>query len=59
MQRFGNSPVLKENFTKYHIGKDKASRQFFSIEVGKLLGPDNLLLEEEIMILIISSGVVG
>ena len=58
LQRFGNSPVVKERFTKYDIGKDKTSAQFFSIGVGKLLGPADLLLEKDLMILIISSGVV-
>ena len=38
--------------------KDKTSVQFFSIGVGKLLGPADLLLEKDLMILIISSGVV-
>ena len=55
LQRFGNSPVVKERFTKYDIGKDKASAQFFSIGVGKLLGPADLLLEKDLMILTISS----
>ena len=59
LQRFGNSPVVKERFTKYDIGKDKASAQFFSIGVGKLLGPADLLLEKDLMILIILSRVVG
>ena len=40
------------------MGKDKTSVQFFSIGVGKLLGPADLLLEKDLMILIISSGVV-
>ena len=35
------------------------SAQFFSIVVGKLLGPADLLLEKDSMILIISSGVTG
>ena len=48
-----------ERFTKYDIGKDKTSVQFFSIGVGKLLGPAESLLEKDLMILIISSGVVG
>ena len=63
LQRFGNSPVVKERFTKYDIGKDKTSAQFFSIGVGKLLGSVDLLLGciccYCLMILIMSSGVVG
>ena len=59
MQRFGNSRVVKERFTKYDIGKDKISAQFFSIGIGKLLGPADLLLEKDLMVLIVSSGVVG
>ena len=59
LQRFGNSLVVKERFTKYDIGKDKTSAQFFSIGVGKLLGPADLLLEKDLMILIILSRVVG
>ena len=59
LQRFGNSPIVKEIFTKYDFGKDKTSAQFFSIGVGKLLGLGDLLLEKHFMILIISSGVVG
>ena len=42
----------------YDIGKDKTA-QFFSIGVGKLLGPADLLLEKDLMILIILSRVVG
>ena len=49
---------MKKRFTKYHTGKDKTSAQFFSIGVGKLLGPADLLLEKDLMILIISSGLV-
>ena len=56
LQRFRNSPGVKERFTKYDIGKKKASAQFFSIGVGKLLRPADLLLEKDLMILIISSG---
>ena len=41
----------------YDIGKDKTA-QFFSIGVGKLLGPADLLLEKDLMILIILSRVV-
>ena len=59
LQRFGNSLVVKERITKYDTGKDKTSAQFFSISVGKLLGLADLLLEKDLMILIISSGVVG
>ena len=50
LQRFGNSRVVKERFTKYDIGKDKISAQFFSIGIGKLLGPDDLLLEKDLLI---------
>ena len=46
---------MKKRFTKYHTGKDKTSAQFFSIGVGKLLGPADLLLEKDLMILTISS----
>ena len=59
LQKFGKSPVAKERFTKYDIGKDKTSAKFFSIGVGKLLGPIHLLLEKDLMILIVSSEVVG
>ena len=59
LQRFGNSPVVKERSTKYDFGKDKTSAQCFSIGVGKLFGLGDLLLEKHFMILIISSGVVG
>ena len=59
LQRFGNSLVVKERFTKYDIGKDRTSAQFFSIGVGKLLGTAYLLLKNDLMILIVSSGVVG
>ena len=59
LQRFVNSLVVKERFTKYDIGKDRASAQFFSIGVGKLLGPADLLLKKDLMILIVLSGVVG
>ena len=45
-------------FTKYDIGKDKTA-QFFSIGVGKLLGPDDLLLEKDLMIVINSSEVLS
>ena len=45
LQGFGSCRVVKERFTKYKIGKDKTS-QFFSIGVGKLLRPDDLLLEK-------------
>ena len=57
--RIGNSVVVKERFTKYDIGRGKTSAHFFSRGVGNLLGPDNLLLEKDLMILIISSAVVG
>ena len=43
----------------YDIGKDKKSAQCFSIGVGKLLAPADFLLEKDLMILIISSGVIG
>ena len=59
LQRFWNSLVVKERFTKYDIGKDRTSAQFFSIGVGKLLWPAYLLLKNDLMILIVSSGVVG
>ena len=59
LQRFENSPIMKERFTKYDIEKDKTSGQFFSIGVGKLLRPADLLLEKDLMILIVLSGVVG
>ena len=50
---------MKKRFTKYHTGKDKTSAQFFSIGVGKLLGPADLLLEKDLTILTISLGVAG
>ena len=50
LQRFGNYLVVKERFTKYDIGKDKTSAQFFSTGVGKLLGLADLLLEKHLMI---------
>ena len=59
LQRFGNSPFVMERFTKYDIQKNKPSAQFFSIGVSKLLGPDDLLLEKDLMILVISSEAVG
>ena len=59
MQGYENYLVVKERFTKYDIGKDKTSAQFFSIGVDKLLGPDELLLEKDLMILVSLSGVVS
>ena len=59
LQRFGNSLVVKERFTKWDIGKGRTSAQFFSIGVGKLLEPADLLLKNDLMILIVPSGVVG
>ena len=59
LQRFGNLLIVKERFTKYDIEKDKTSGQFFSIGAGKLLGPADLLLEKDLMILMVLSGVVG
>ena len=55
----GNSLIVKESFTKYDIRKSKTSAQFFSIGVGKLLRLGDLFLEKDLMILIVSSGVVG
>ena len=40
------------------LGKTRISAQFFNIAVGKLSGPDDLLLQKYLMILIISSGVI-
>ena len=50
---------MKERFTKYDIEKDKTSGQFFSIGAGKLLRPADLLLEKDLVILIVLSGVDG
>lgn len=52
LQTFGNFWVLRERFTKYYVAADKTSTRFFNIVVGQLLGPDDLLLEEHLMILI-------
>lgn len=52
LQTFGNFWVLKERFTKYYVAADKTSTRFFNIVVAQLLGPDDLLLEEHLMILI-------
>ena len=59
LQRFGNSTVVNVRFTKYDFGKDKTTTQFFSIGLGKLLGPHDLFLEKDLMTLIISSVVAG
>ena len=50
---------MKERFTKYDIEKDKTSGQFFGIGAGKLLRPADLLLEKDLVILIVLSGVDG
>ena len=52
LQTFGNFCVLMERFTKYYVAADKTSTRFFNIVVAQLLGPDALLLEENLMILI-------
>ena len=59
LQRFENSLVVKETFTKYDIGNYRTSAQFFSIGVNKISVSADLLLEKDLIVLIILSGVVG